>query len=143
MFSQLFKDNKEQNRNKKLITEVANTKGLESSELKHRFVDSKIAKETYKCQDKVFINKSMKYELNMMINILSKPKEYNLETPIAHIVKRIPDFITLGDACLEAGGGYSENLFWWHIEWPEVIKNLTLKRLKITRRCKKQMNWYQ
>ena len=101
-----------------------------------KFVDSKIAKETYKCQDKVFTNKSMKYELNMMINILSKPKEYNLETPIAHIVKRIPDFTTFGDACHEAGGGYSENLFWWHIEWPEAIKKLTLKRLKIARRCK-------
>ena len=78
----------------------------------------------------------MKYELNMMINILSKPKEYNLETPIAHIVKRDPDFITFGDACLEAGGGYSDNLFWWHVEWPETIKKLTLKHLKISRRCK-------
>ena len=118
---------------KQLITEVANTKGLENNELKQRFVESKIAKEIYKCKDKVFINKSMKYELNIMINILSKPKEYNLETPIAHIVKRMPDFITFGDACLEAGGGYSENLFWWHVEWPESIKKLTLKRLKIAR----------
>ena len=72
-----------------LITEVANTKSQENNELEQRFVESKISKETYKCQEKVFINKAKIYELNMMINILSKPKEYNQETPIAHIVKKI------------------------------------------------------
>ena len=39
-----------------------------------------------------------------MINILSDPKTYSLETCIAHIIKRDPDFISLGDACPEAGG---------------------------------------
>ena len=106
---------------KNLISEVANTKGLENHDLKERFLQRKIAKETYKCQDKVFINKSMKYELNMMIKILSNPKIYNLGTPIAHVVKRDPDFITYGDVYLEAGGGFSENLFWWHVEWPDKI----------------------
>ena len=110
---------------------------LENNELKQRFVESKISKETYKCQHKVFTKKSMKYEPSMMIHTLPKPKEYNLETYIAHTVKRDPDFITLGDACLEAGGAYPENLFWWHIEWPDKIKVLTLKHLKITRRCHK------
>ena len=51
----------------------------------------------------------MKSELNTMINILSDPKKFNLETPMAHIVKRDPDFIMFGDACLETGGGFSEN----------------------------------
>ena len=96
---------------KNLISELANTKDIDNHYLKERFLQSKIAKETYKYQDKVFISKSMKYELNMMIKILSNPKKYNLETPIAHVVKRDPAFITYGDACLEAGGGFSENLF--------------------------------
>ena len=135
MSQQLFQDYKEQRRKKKLTTEVANTKGLENNEPKQRFVDSKIAKEIYKCQHKVFIDKPMKYEISMMINILSNPKEYNLETHIAHIAKRDPDFITLGDTCLEAEGGYFKNLFWWHVEWSDKIKALTLKYLRITRRC--------
>ena len=60
-----------------------------------------------------------------------------MEIPVSHIFKKDPDFITYGDVCLEAGGGYSENIFWWHVEWRNEIKALTLKNLKITRRCEK------
>ena len=58
-----------------MITQVANTKGLDNHELKKKVLESKIAKETYKCQHKVFINTSMKHELSMTINILSKPNK--------------------------------------------------------------------
>ena len=48
----------------------------------------------------------MRSELKMMINILSHSQIFSLETPIARVIHRDPDFITLGDACLDAGGGY-------------------------------------
>ena len=103
--------------------------------LKERFVSKKIAQETYRCQHKAFIDKSMRDELGIMKDILSNTSVYNLESPIAHIIKREPDFISYGDASLEAGGGYCENLFWWHVEWPSEIKRLTLKNITVTRRC--------
>ena len=78
----------------------------------------------------------MRFELKIMDKVLSNPKQYNLGTPIAHLVQREPDFVTYGDACLEAGGGFSDGKFWWYVEWPESIKNLTLKRLTFTRKCK-------
>ena len=49
-------------------------------------------------------------------------------------IKREPDLTTFGDACLEAGGGFYEGLFWWHIEWPDAMKALTLKNLTVSRR---------
>ena len=114
------------------MTEVVNTKGLENHEIKERFLQSKIAKETYKCQHKGFF--VMKSELQMMITILSNLKKYNLETPIAHVVKRYPDFTTFGDACLEVGGSFSEKLFWWHTEYPEKVKALTLNNIRVIRK---------
>ena len=72
----------------------------------------------------------MRLELKMMKVVLSNPNNYKLETPIAHIILRESDIITVGDSCLEAAGAKSDKLkFWWHIEYPEKIKALTLKRL--------------
>ena len=120
---------------KQLISELANTKDLNDYSLKDKMLQKLVAKETYKCQHKTYINKSMRSELDIMANILAHPKHYKLETPIAHIIPREPDFVSYGDACLEAGGGYSENLFWWHVEWPNEIKSLTIKNLMITKKC--------
>ena len=69
-----------------------------------------------------------------------------MEIPIDHIILREPAFITVGDACLEAAGTKNDEIkCWWHVEYPEKIKPLTLKRLKITRRSKlsKTVNFYK
>jgi len=106
-------------------------------DLRYRFLQRTIAKEIYKCEAPVFIEKSMRSEINIIKEILSQPDKYNLSTPIAHVVSREPDFITYSDACLEAAGGFSKDLkFWWNVEWPPSIKSLTLKNLRVERRCK-------
>ena len=121
---------------KKLISEVAYKKESENHELMERYVQSKIAKEMYKCKHKAFINKDMKQDLKLLTEILKEPDKYWLETPIAHVIEREPDFITYGDACLYAAGGFSENKFWWHIEWPSEIISLTIKHLMVSRKCR-------
>ena len=73
----------------------------------------------------------------MMKEVLSNPNNCKLETLITHIILRESDFITVGDSCLEAVGAKSDKLkFWWHVEYPENLKALTSKRLKITIKCK-------
>jgi hypothetical protein len=45
------------------------------------------------------------------------------ESPIAHIIPRMPTFITFGDSFLEGAGGYSLSLgFWWHLPFLEEVK---------------------
>jgi hypothetical protein len=49
------------------------------------------------------------------------------ELPIAHIIPRMPTFITFVDCCLEGAGGYSLSLgIWWHLPFPEEVKLHTL-----------------
>ena len=126
------------NRNyiKKLINEVAYKSGIENHERMEKYVHSKIAKETYKCKHKAFIDKPMRADLKALTEILSNTERFSLETPISHIIDREPDFTTYGDACLSAAGGFAENLFWWHVEWPDKVKSLTIKNLFISRKCK-------
>ena len=90
----------------------------------------------YKCREKTFITKVMRAELKLIHRVLAYPKKFSLETPIAHIIQREPDFTSYGDASLEAGGGFIHNVFWWHTEWPIEIKALTLKNITVTRKCK-------
>ena len=128
---------------KNLIADLACTKDLDDHASKQKFLLRKVAKETYKCQHRAFIDKSLRAELNIMKDILSNPTKICLETPIAHVIKRQVDFVSYGDTSLEAGGGYSENLFWWHIEWPNSIKSLTLKNITVTKNVLRQENLCQ
>ncbi len=49
------------------------------------------------------------------------------ETPITHIILWMPTFTSFADSCLKGAGGYSILLgFWWHIPFPEAVKQHTL-----------------
>ena len=121
---------------KELITVLSKYKNTDQFHIKERFVQSKLSREVYRCKEIVHISKAMKRELGYIKDVLSNPKKYELKTPIAHIINRVPDFTSYGDASLEAAGGFSEGNFWWHVEWPKEIKALTLKNLVVTRKCK-------
>ncbi len=49
------------------------------------------------------------------------------ETPITHIIPRMPTVMASGDSCLKGMGGYSISLgFWWHLPFPEEVIQWTL-----------------
>ena len=54
----------------------------------------------------------MKTELGYIKEVLTNPNTYNLKTSIAHIINRVPEYISYGDTSLEAAGGFSEGNFW-------------------------------
>ena len=99
-------------------------------------MQSKLSKEVYRCKDIVHISKAMETELGYIKEVLSNPKKYDIKTPIAHMINRVPEYISYGDASLKAAGGFSQGKVWWHIERPKEIKVLTLKNLVVTRKCK-------
>ena len=72
----------------------------------------------------VHINNPMKTDLKFIKDISSNPKWYNLNTSIVHMIDREADYISYGDASLEAAGGFAHRNFWWHIEWPDEMKAL-------------------
>ena len=81
---------------------------------------------------KVHINKSMSVELSFLIIVLKDVNKYPLLTPIAHMVNRIQDFETIGDACLSAAGGLCDKVkFWWHLQFPLWVQQKTLRHYKI------------
>ena len=73
---------------------------------------------------------SMREEIDFFEQQLKPNSGIKWEAPIAFLIKRMPFASTFGDACLEAGGGYSIKLkFWWHIKFPEEVVRRTLKHM--------------
>jgi hypothetical protein len=73
------------------------------------------------------ITKSMHQEIEFFHQKLLHYSGIYWELPIAHIILRMPTFITFGDSCLKGAGGYSLSIgFWWHLPFPEEVKLCTL-----------------
>ena len=73
------------------------------------------------------IPKSMRLEIEFFRDQLHPGSGIRWESPIAHIIPRTPTFTSFGDSCLEGAGGYSLSLgFWWHLSFPDEVKDRTL-----------------
>ncbi len=73
---------------------------------------------------KYTINKTMHQELDFFHKKLQPLLSIFWETPIAHIILRMPTATTFGNTCLEGAGGYSISSlvgFWWHLPFPEKV----------------------
>ena len=115
---------------KGLLNEIERKKISTEDVLKGNFALSKAAKKVWNFSKRYFLLPTMKSAMRLLLFVLENPDRYKWETPITHLVERDPDFITLGDASLDAGGGYSMDLkFWWQIHWPEEIQERTLLKI--------------
>ena len=94
-----------------MITDVTKSKIIENHYLFERFTQSKITKYMYSYKHKANINKIIKFELKIIVEVMSHPTRYKMETPIAHLVHREPECITYDDTYLEVGSGFSEVFF--------------------------------
>ena len=73
------------------------------------------------------INATMRAEIDFFREQLHPDSDTQWVTPLALIVPRDPFATAFGDACLHGAGGYSISLgFWWHLEFPEEVKQRTL-----------------
>jgi len=109
---------------------------LAKDQVKHiNFAMKKAAHLVHHAKFQYNINKTMCQEIDFFREKLLPESGIVWETPIAHIIPRMPTFTAFGDSCLEGAGGYDCILlgFWWHIPFPEAVIQRTLKHKKITR----------
>ncbi len=97
-------------------------------QVKHiNFAMKKAAHLVHHAKFKYDINKTMRQEIEFFCKKLFLESNITWETPIAHIIPQMPTFTSFGDSCLKGAGGYSILLgFWWHISFPQAVKQRTL-----------------
>ena len=96
-----------------------------------RFAIKQAARSVHHSRRKYDIVPTMRAEIEFFRRMLQPNTGLSWETPIAHLIKRVPSATAFGDACLDGAGGYSIDLcFWWHLEFPQEIVERTLKYKK-------------
>jgi hypothetical protein len=85
------------------------------------------AKLVYHAKYRYNINKTMRQEIDFFCKKLQPSSGITWETPIAHIIPRMPMATAFGDSCLEGAGGYLISLgYKWHLHFPEEVIQQTL-----------------
>ncbi len=91
------------------------------------FALKKAAKMVHHAKYKFRINTTMRQEIEFFRATLLPDSGITWETPIAHLIPRTPSASSFGDSSLQGAGGYSIELgFWWHIDFPQEVKERTL-----------------
>ncbi len=68
------------------------------------------------------VNGTMRNELNFLSEALESNSGIVFETPIGHLIPRMPTASIINDSLLIACGGYLTTLkFWWHLLFPKEV----------------------
>jgi hypothetical protein len=77
------------------------------------------------------MNQTMRSKLIYLSDALTPNSGIKFETPIVHLIPRVPTALIIRDSSLVACGGYSITLkFWWHLSFPKEIVEQMLLHLK-------------
>ena len=92
----------------------------------HHRIDAMIARDMaallWSQKVKITLTTSVIGELTHVHSLIANPS-YKWEMHIGHVIPRDPQFTSLGDACLTAGGAFCDNLeFWFDIHWSTKTK---------------------
>ena len=91
----------------------------------------KAAKVVNKHNHLYLVNSTMQDELIFISHALLPKSGIKFETPIAHLIPRMPTASIIGDSLLVACGGYSITIeFWGHFLFPKEVVTQTLLHLK-------------
>ncbi len=109
-----------------------NFTGKQSDHQRHlKYAMKMAAKMINKHGNLYLVNQIMRSELIFLSDALIPNSGIKFETPIAHLIPRVPTASIIDDSLLVACGGYSSNLkFWWHLSFPKDIVERTLLHLK-------------
>jgi hypothetical protein len=95
------------------------------------FAMKKAAKMVSKHKHNYLLSSTMQEELNFISHAVSPDSKNKFETPIAHLIPRMPMASIIGNSSLVACGGYSTTLnFWWHLSFPKEVVERMLLHLK-------------
>lgn len=106
------------------------TENQQSINLTRSFLQSAAAKAVHHSKIRIEFNATLRHELRLIERALSS-EWIDLRRPISHMIKRTPSGVAHSDSCLRAAGGFSISMgFWWYIEWPAEVQQLTLRYIK-------------
>lgn len=92
-----------------------------------RFANSKIQKAIWQSKRKHNLPTNFYRDIELIKEFLTVSNK-NWRVPIAHVVKRIPEFEAHSDASLTSCGGCSISLrFWWYLSFTDTLRKRTLK----------------
>ncbi len=95
------------------------------------FAMKKAARMVNKHNHLYLVKTTMQDELIFISHALSPDLGIKFETPIAHLIPRMPTASITGDSLLVACSGYSITLkFWWHLLFPKELVERMLLNLK-------------
>ena len=99
-------------------------------ESERNFHLAEAARAVHRQPQRHYINSTLRRELRLIRRVLRDPTIPKV-SPISHLIPRVPIATAAGDSSLTAAGGFCPELgFWWYIEWPEAIRQRTLRFVK-------------